>query len=102
MSSPVSYENHENALRNEQSFLGRFLGKLTIGLIWLYQRLISPILPASCRFYPSCSQYAKEAVDHHGFMKGSIYTVKRIGKCHPFHPGGLDPVPGKVPAEEQQ
>ena len=102
MSLPVSYENHESRIRNRKSFLGLVLAKITLGLIGFYQRLISPFLPAACRFYPSCSQYAKEAVDHHGFVKGSVFTVKRIGKCHPFHPGGLDPVPGKVPAEEQQ
>ncbi len=63
------------------------------GLIRIYQRLISPLLPASCRFYPSCSQYALEAVTRHGALKGSWLATRRLARCHPFHPGGFDPVP---------
>ena len=58
-----------------------------------YQKVISPVLPARCRFYPTCSQYALEALERHGGMKGSLLTVKRLLKCHPFHPGGVDEVP---------
>lgn len=67
--------------------------KLLLGLIRLYQLLISPVLPSSCRFYPSCSHYAADAVSRHGSLKGSWLTLRRLGKCHPFHPGGFDPVP---------
>lgn len=59
----------------------------------MYQVGLSPILGASCRFYPTCSEYADEAVRRYGCMKGSLLAVKRILKCHPFHPGGVDPVP---------
>ncbi|HEX3275358.1 MAG TPA: membrane protein insertion efficiency factor YidD [Gemmatimonadales bacterium] len=63
------------------------------GLIRGYQRLISPILPPSCRFHPSCSQYALEAVTRYGALKGSWLATRRLARCHPFHPGGFDPVP---------
>lgn len=65
-------------------------------LIWLvraYQLAISPLLPPSCRFYPTCSCYAIEALQRHGFLKGGWLAVRRIGRCHPWHPGGDDPVP---------
>ncbi|MET8834083.1 membrane protein insertion efficiency factor YidD [Micromonospora sp. WMMD1076] len=58
-----------------------------------YRRWISPALPARCRFYPSCSAYAVEAVSRHGALRGSWLTVRRLSRCHPFHPGGHDPVP---------
>jgi len=62
-------------------------------LIRGYQRLVSPLLPPSCRFYPSCSQYALDAVTRHGALKGSWLAARRLTRCHPFHPGGFDPVP---------
>jgi putative membrane protein insertion efficiency factor len=58
-----------------------------------YQFTISPLLPASCRYFPSCSAYAIEALDRHGALKGGWLAVKRIARCHPFRPGGYDPVP---------
>ncbi|MFD2766282.1 membrane protein insertion efficiency factor YidD [Micromonospora eburnea] len=58
-----------------------------------YRRWISPALPARCRFYPSCSAYAVEAVSRHGALRGGWLTVRRLSRCHPFHPGGHDPVP---------
>ncbi|MCW3813829.1 MULTISPECIES: membrane protein insertion efficiency factor YidD [unclassified Micromonospora] len=58
-----------------------------------YRRWISPALPARCRFYPSCSAYAVEAVSRHGALRGAWLTVRRLSRCHPFHPGGHDPVP---------
>lgn len=64
-----------------------------IFLIKVYQVIISPLTPPACRFYPSCSDYALEAVARHGSLKGGFLAVKRILKCHPFHPGGVDPVP---------
>ena len=64
-------------------------------LIWLYRRFISPIKPPVCRFYPSCSAYADEAIRVHGAFRGTFLSVKRICKCHPFHPGGVDHVPPK-------
>lgn len=66
---------------------------LLLRLIWLYQTLISPILGPSCRFYPSCSEYAQEAIGQHGPLFGSFLAVKRLSKCHPFCEGGVDHVP---------
>ncbi|EQM95339.1 hypothetical protein OFAG_02357 [Oxalobacter formigenes HOxBLS] len=68
---------------------------LFIVLIRGYQLCISPYLGQNCRFYPSCSQYALEAISVHGCLKGCFLTLIRLCKCHPFHPGGLDPVPEK-------
>jgi uncharacterized protein len=62
-------------------------------LIRLYQNTISRVMPPSCRFTPSCSHYGYEAIEKHGFIKGSWLAVKRIGRCHPFSAGGYDPVP---------
>jgi putative membrane protein insertion efficiency factor len=61
--------------------------------VTFYRRAISPLLPARCRFYPSCSHYALQALERHGAAKGTLLTVKRIARCHPFHPGGVDEVP---------
>ncbi|WP_420319394.1 membrane protein insertion efficiency factor YidD [Gorillibacterium massiliense] len=58
-----------------------------------YRKFISPLKPPTCRFYPTCSQYALDAIEEYGAAKGSWMAVKRIGRCHPFHPGGFDPVP---------
>ena len=66
---------------------------LAIFLIRVYQWTISPLLGPNCRFYPSCSQYAAEAIDRFGVLRGAWLAVKRIGRCHPWHPGGYDPVP---------
>ena len=61
-----------------------------LGLITGYQRIVSPVLGVNCRFYPTCSTYAKEAVSTFGVVKGFLIAVKRLFKCHPFHPGGID------------
>ncbi len=66
---------------------------LLTAILRFYQRYLSPALPASCRFHPTCSSYALEALEHHGALGGTWLTVVRLCKCHPFHPGGLDPVP---------
>jgi uncharacterized protein len=71
------------------------LKRIFISIIRFYQVIISPIKPPSCRFYPTCSHYGLEAVNRFGALKGGWLTVKRILKCHPFHPGGIDPVPEK-------
>jgi uncharacterized protein len=67
--------------------------QLLIGLIKSYKYLISPVLGNNCRFYPSCSSYSMEALRLHGALKGSYLTIRRLLKCHPFHEGGIDPVP---------
>ena len=69
-------------------------GWLLIGLLTGYRRFVSPLLGPRCRFYPSCSAYALEAVQLHGALRGSWLAVRRLSRCHPFHAGGLDPVPG--------
>ena len=66
---------------------------LLVSLIRGYQFLFRPLLGANCRFYPSCSDYAREAVERHGAFAGTWLAVKRIARCHPYHPGGYDPVP---------
>jgi hypothetical protein len=66
--------------------------KIFLALIRFYQRAISPYTPRSCRFYPTCSQYTFEAIQEYGALKGSWLGLKRLLKCHPFHPGGYDPV----------
>ncbi|NLW03866.1 MAG: membrane protein insertion efficiency factor YidD [Pseudomonadaceae bacterium] len=71
------------------------LKKLLISLLRFYQLFISPLKPPSCRFYPTCSSYAIEAVQLHGPIKGLWLAVKRLGKCHPLHQGGVDMVPEK-------
>ncbi|HKK91721.1 MAG TPA: membrane protein insertion efficiency factor YidD [Desulfobacteraceae bacterium] len=67
--------------------------QVLIIFIRVYQCCISPFTISSCRFYPSCSHYALEAVTVHGSVKGALLSIKRVLKCHPFHPGGFDPVP---------
>ena len=66
---------------------------LLLALIRGYQYLLRPLLGANCRFYPSCSDYAREAVEKHGALRGAWLALRRILRCHPYHPGGYDPVP---------
>jgi putative membrane protein insertion efficiency factor len=69
---------------------------LLIGAIYAYRMVLSPLLGPSCRFAPSCSQYALEAIDRHGALRGTWLAARRIGRCHPFHRGGWDPVPSEA------
>jgi len=66
---------------------------MALKLIRGYQLVISPMLPPSCRYVPTCSEYSLEAIERYGILKGGWMTVRRIGRCHPFAKGGLDPVP---------
>jgi len=74
---------------------------LLIGLVRLYQRVLSPLLNLvsgpRCRFHPTCSAYAVQALERHGAVRGSLLTARRIGRCHPLNEGGFDPVPEKLP-----
>jgi putative membrane protein insertion efficiency factor len=58
-----------------------------------YQKMLSPLLPQTCRFYPSCSEYSRESITRYGVVRGGGLSLVRLAKCHPFHPGGHDPVP---------
>ena len=69
------------------------LARLLVVLIRGYQLAVSPLLPPSCRYTPSCSQFAVEALQRYGALKGGWLAVRRVCRCHPFHPGGYDPVP---------
>ncbi|HSB96742.1 MAG TPA: membrane protein insertion efficiency factor YidD [Spongiibacteraceae bacterium] len=71
--------------------------RLMIALISLYRWTISPLLGNRCRFYPSCSHYAIEAIDRHGAWRGGWLSLRRLLRCHPWHPGGYDPVPAATP-----
>ena len=66
---------------------------VALALIWLYQRFLSPLFPGCCRFQPTCSEYAREAVILHGFFLGSALALRRLLRCHPLTNGGYDPVP---------
>jgi putative membrane protein insertion efficiency factor len=70
------------------------IGRALLGVIRFYSTAISPALPPRCRFYPTCSAYAAEAIERHGPARGSWLALRRIGKCAPWHPGGVDLVPG--------
>lgn len=69
------------------------LAVVASAMIRVYQRLVSPMLPPSCRFQPTCSNYALTAIERYGILRGGWMALKRIGRCHPWHPGGYDPVP---------
>jgi uncharacterized protein len=71
----------------------RLIAKLFQLPIHLYRWTISPLLPRACRFHPSCSAYALQALSSHGPWQGLVLAVRRLSKCHPYHPGGFDPVP---------
>lgn len=77
------------------------LKKLFLKVIRFYQIVISPLKPPTCRFYPTCSQYGLESIQRFGAIRGGFLTIKRIVKCHPFHPGGFDPVPEKKQSQNK-
>ena len=66
---------------------------LLLSILRGYQYALRPLLGANCRFYPSCSDYAREAIERHGTSKGMWLALRRVARCHPYHPGGFDPVP---------
>jgi putative membrane protein insertion efficiency factor len=68
--------------------------RILIAFVAAYRYALSPMLGRSCRFHPSCSEYAQEALERHGALRGSWLALRRVGRCHPWHPGGYDPVPG--------
>jgi putative membrane protein insertion efficiency factor len=67
--------------------------RIAIGLLRAYKTVISPLLPSACRFEPTCSVYAREAIERHGLGRGGWLALRRLSRCHPFHRGGFDPVP---------
>ena len=69
------------------------MNKIVIFFITIYQKYLSPLKPATCRFYPSCSEYSLQALKRYGFLKGLQLSFTRILRCHPFNPGGYDPLP---------
>lgn len=71
------------------------MGRILIWIVRMYQLLISPVIGPHCRFYPSCSHYSIEAIEHFGLVVGIILSIRRILRCHPWHPGGFDPIPLK-------
>jgi putative membrane protein insertion efficiency factor len=73
--------------------INKFFQIVFVALIRAYQYTLSPVLGAACRFHPSCSEYAYQAIMRHGPLSGLLLALKRILRCHPYHPGGVDPVP---------
>ena len=73
--------------------LGKILALPLRGLVWIYRYAISPLIGANCRFQPTCSAYAEEALRRHGAFRGGLLVIKRIGRCHPWGGSGYDPVP---------
>lgn len=84
---------HDTDAHDPGSLIAALPGRLATGLIRIYQLLVSPLLGNHCRFHPSCSEYGREAISKHGLLRGGWLGLRRIGRCHPFHDGGFDPVP---------
>jgi uncharacterized protein len=86
-------ETFYRAFQRIFAVLGALIKALLVGIVRIYRAAVSPLLPPACRFHPTCSTYALEALERHGTLRGSWLTLRRIGRCHPFHDGGIDPVP---------
>ncbi len=80
--------------------VGQLAAKPLLGLVWLYRKGLSPLLGANCRFEPSCSAYAEEALREYGGFKGGMLTLRRIARCHPWGGSGYDPVPSREAHDE--
>ncbi|NUN16598.1 MAG: membrane protein insertion efficiency factor YidD [Myxococcales bacterium] len=90
----LSLTTNSPASKPVVSALQRWARQFVLGALAFYKRWISPLLPPACRFYPTCSQYASDAVAYHGVVRGTWLAVRRLLRCHPWHVGGYDPVPG--------
>jgi uncharacterized protein len=90
----------ERVLR--RALAARILGAPLLALLWLYQRFVSPALPPACRYHPSCSQYAVDAIRAHGPLRGPFLAARRLLRCHPWAEGGLDPVPPRREPERKR
>ena len=101
MTAAPSSQPRSAALRRGARGLGhavvRVPALVLVALVRCYQLVVSPLLGPRCRFYPSCSAYALTAVKRHGALRGSWLAVRRLGRCHPWNPGGVDPVPPAAP-----
>ncbi|PIQ20930.1 MAG: membrane protein insertion efficiency factor YidD [Cytophagales bacterium CG18_big_fil_WC_8_21_14_2_50_42_9] len=89
----ISLASHTYNYRYRFTSMQQLIKYILLAFIWLYQRLISPLTPASCRFVPTCSHYAAEAVTKYGVLKGGRLALKRLVRCHPWGGRGYDPVP---------
>ncbi len=72
------------------------LQQIALAMLWTYKTALSPLLPSACKFYPTCSAFAREAIERHGVARGSWLTAGRLLRCRPFAPGGIDPVPESI------
>lgn len=88
-----SSPGHSNAWRNASAAVGRWIARALILLVDVYRALLSPLIGGVCRYHPTCSAYAREALVRYGAFRGTLLAVRRILRCHPFRPGGFDPVP---------
>jgi putative membrane protein insertion efficiency factor len=93
---PAAYGNHDES---RAGYHAPMLGRLLIALLRTYKRFLSPMLGQRCRFAPSCSEYAMEAIERFGPVKGGWLAAKRLSRCTPLHPGGYDPVPAHLHTE---
>jgi len=72
--------------------LTNLLKRALLSVVYVYQKFVSPVTPKTCRFYPTCSEYTRQAIEKYGPLKGGLLGLKRIARCHPFNPGGYDPL----------